>query len=139
MIVVAFHWLLIAVHAGLALWAAAGLVEFLLPGWPGPALQNPLFPTWLQLLHWLAIAGGAAGFFIPRLFAPRLLVPVLAAAYAAMAVVCAVQTFGYLDHAGRFRDMALEYAAYLAILAFLHRFPPGGTAIRPLGRVRGGG
>jgi hypothetical protein len=38
-----------------------------------------------------------------------------------MAGVCALETFGYLQHAGRFRDMALEYAAYLLLVILLFR------------------
>lgn len=45
----------------------------------------------------------------------------MTAAYAAMAALCAVETFGFLVHDGRFLAMGLEYFAYLAILLFLYR------------------
>jgi hypothetical protein len=40
-----------------------------------------------------------------------------------MAGVCLVQTLQFLEHPGKWRDMGLEYAAYLAILWFIARHP----------------
>jgi hypothetical protein len=45
----------------------------------------------------------------------------MACIYVAMAAVCAVETFGYLDGTGRFVAMGMEYAAYAGIAAFLFR------------------
>lgn len=43
--------------------------------------------------------------------------------YAAMAAVCAYQTFFILTHPSRFRAMAIEYLEYALILAFLFFSP----------------
>ncbi|MEX0923267.1 MAG: hypothetical protein WDZ84_10865 [Rhodovibrionaceae bacterium] len=113
--------LLFMLHLGLGAWGLGGLAEYLLPGL-GFGLQNPLFPAWLQLAHWLAILAGATAFLLGYLALARLLLPMLAAAYLAMAAVCAVETLFFLDGSGRYLAMAAEYAAYLAILALLaHR------------------
>jgi hypothetical protein len=84
-----------------------------------------VFPPWVLLLHWLAVLFGGAAFLIGYAMRARATPVVMTIAYATMAGVCALETFGYLQHAGRFRDiavrrtaslrspMALEYAAYL--------------------------
>jgi hypothetical protein len=110
--------LLLLLHLGLLAWGISGLGEFLLPGL-GLGLQNPLFPAWLQLAHWIAILAGGGAFLAGYLLLPRLLLPLLAAAYLAMAAVCAVETLFFLEGSGKYLAMAAEYAAYLAILALL--------------------
>lgn len=45
----------------------------------------------------------------------------MACLYAAMAVLCAVETFRYMENDSRFLAMGLEYLAYAGILAFLFR------------------
>lgn len=122
------HWLLLAVHVGLGLWAVLGVAEFAAPETLPFGLDNPLFPPWLQSLHWAAIATGSATFLVLRFRAPWLLAPGMALAYGFMAAVCLVETLGYLEHPGRYVDMALEYAAYVAIVYFLSRFPPRRSA-----------
>lgn len=127
-LVVGIRALLLLVHAALGLWAALGLAEFALPALLRIGLQNPLFPAWLQLLHWAAIGAGAAAFFACWFLIPHRLAAGMAAAYGLMALVCAIQTTGYLAHPSRYRDMVLEYVVYLAILGFLAAFPRTATA-----------
>lgn len=115
--------LLLLLHAALLVWAAGGLIEPWLAAAPWPALSNPLFPPWLQLAQWLTVLATAVVFLLGYALRWRLLPLAMTAGYAAMATVCAVQTFGYLRHDGRFLDMTIEYAAYLAILTFLFRAP----------------
>lgn len=107
--------LLLVVHAGLLAWALIGLIEWVLPSVAWQRVSNPLFPRWLLLGHWLAVLVGASVFLVGYLRrwpgTPR----AVAAAYVPMAVVCAIETFGYLTHPGRFIAMAAEYTAYLAI------------------------
>lgn len=116
-------FLLLVLHAALLVWALLGLAEYFVADPPWPPLANPLFPAWLQLAQWLVVLAAStvflAGYALRWPWLPRAMV----AAYGAMAAVCALQTTSYLEHPGRYLDMAIEYAAYLAILAWLFRAP----------------
>ena len=122
-------------HVTVALWATAGLVELTSPPWPWPAVANPDLPTAVLLVHWpLMLATGTvfvAGYLRRWPATPA----AMAACYAALATMCAVETFGFLTGRFRFVDMTVEYAAYAVLLALLNRAPlrdrfhtGGGTA-----------
>lgn len=115
--------LLLVVHFALLLWALVGLAEWFVASVPWPRLSNVLFPQWLLLWHWLAILAASAiflgGYFRCWPFTPKAMVP----AYAMMAAVCVVETFGFLTHPLRFVAMALEFSAYIGISIALRRVP----------------
>lgn len=113
--------LLLLVHAFLVVWAVAGLADWLLPRTPWPEVSNPLFPRSVLLLQWLFILATAGVFLVGFAFRWPLMPAATAVGYLAMASLCAVETFGYLEHRWRFAAMALEYATYVAILLFLFR------------------
>lgn len=114
---------LLGVHGGLALWAAAGLAELVEPERPWPAVTNPELPAGIRLVHWLAMLGAGSVFVVGYLrrwpATPRLMVY----AYAGLATVCAVETFGHLTNTSRFVDMAVEYGTYGVLVVLLHKTP----------------
>jgi hypothetical protein len=114
---------LIVIHAGLLAWACVGFAELLLPGVPWGRVSNPLFSTAMLATQWTLIALSSvtylAGFFWRWSHTPS----AMAVLYAAMALVCAYQTFFILTSPTRFRAMAIEYAEYAVILAFLFFSP----------------
>lgn len=115
--------LLVLLHAGLLLWALVGLAEWLSPTVPWPGVSNPLFPRWLLLVHWLVVLIASSLFLGGyALRWPRTPVAMVAA-YGSMAIVCAIETMGFLTHPLRYLAMALEIAAYLLILVALYRMP----------------
>lgn len=125
--------LIVLVHLGLIVWAAIGLVEWFVPDPPWRRLSNPLFSRGMLMLQWSVVLGTASILVVGTLlrwpWAPYL----LAAGYVAMASICAFQTFNILQHEGRFTSMALEYVAYIVVLALLfsvapirHHFAAGG-------------
>jgi len=116
---------LVAVHLGLALWSLAGLAEFLLPAVPWRRISNPLFSPAVLLAQWLLVLGTAAVFVGGYALRWRGTRPAIAIGYASMASLCAYQTFFILVHDARFVAMGMEFAAYVAILAFLHMSPAG--------------
>jgi hypothetical protein len=114
-------WGLIAIHVGLAAWAVIGFAELALPRVPWSRLSNPLFSRSMLALQWSLIAS-AAVVFVAGYFGRWRWTPVaMSVIYAAMALVCAYQTFFILAHPSRFREMAIEYAEYAFILVFLFR------------------
>jgi hypothetical protein len=111
--------LLVLVHLFLAAWALVGLAEWLLPSVPWRRVSNPELPRAILLLQWILIASAAA-VFLGGYFARWPHTPVaLAVVYAAMAGLCALQTFHYLTSPTRFRAMAIEYVEYAVILVIL--------------------
>jgi hypothetical protein len=117
------YGLFLAVHATLLGWATWGLLEWFFPALPLPQLANPLFPAWLLLFHWLAILAAGALFVFGFTLRWSLTPLAVTLAYAAMATVCAIETFGFLQHATRFRDMAFEYATYVILATLLFNVP----------------
>ncbi|MEX1034948.1 MAG: hypothetical protein WDZ54_03265 [Sneathiella sp.] len=111
--------LLVIIHVGLGLWAIVGFIEFFASQVPWPPLSNPLFPPAILLLQWTLILTAALVFVPGYLMQWQLLPWAMVFVYAAMAALCAVETFGFLQNDSRFIAMAAEYIAYLAIIFFL--------------------
>jgi hypothetical protein len=125
-----FISLLLAVHAFLAGWALVGFAEWFAATVPWPRVSNELFPRHVLLAQWGLILAAAVVFLGGYAVRWRHTPVALAAVYAAMAALCAVQTFDYMTDDFRFVAMALEYAAYTGILVFLFRsdvFRPAGV------------
>lgn len=84
-------------------------------------MANPRFPREVLFLQWsLTLAAGMVflgGYSRSWSRTPS----TMAGIYRAMAAVCAVETFGYLEGSARFVAMGLEYAAYVVIVVFLVR------------------
>ncbi len=112
--------LLIGLHFVLALWSLVGLAEWFVPDVPWKRLSNPLFPAEILLAHWLSILTASTIFIFGYFLKWRWTPAAMTFGYAAMAGVCAVETFGYLQHKTKFVDMAAEYIAYALILLFLY-------------------
>jgi hypothetical protein len=123
--------LIAALLAGLLAWAAIGFAELAFAAVPWPRLSNPLFSTAMLVLQWSVVAAAAVT-FLAGWFArwPRLR-RAMAGWYALMAAICAWQTFFILEHDTRFVAMAVEYAEYLAILAWLWLSPHVAARIGP--------
>jgi heme A synthase len=110
---------LVAVHIFLAGWSVGGFIELLTPKVPWKPFSNPEFPKWVLLFHWGTILF-AAGIFLFGYFTRWKLTPhVMVVAYGLMAVVCVVETFGFMTSKYKYIAMALEYIAYIAILLLL--------------------
>lgn len=116
-----FAGLLVIVHVGLLAWALVGFAELLTPHVPWRRVSNPLFSTSMLLLQWSLIALASTTFLVGFFLRWRPTPMAMAFIYAAMALVCAYQTFFILTSPTRFRAMAIEYLEYALILTFLFR------------------
>ncbi len=106
-------------HFVLLFWSAGGMLEWLLPAVPWKPYSNPDFPKWLLFVHWTSVIF-ASSVFIYGYFSRWRLTPILmSAAYGTMALVCLIETFGYMTSRTKFLAMGLEYAAYTLILIVL--------------------
>lgn len=113
--------LLLVVHGLLAVWALVGFVELFWATPPWSRVSNPLFPGGVLFLQWALTLLAAAVFIGGYIFRWHNMPVALACVYVAMASLCAVQTFMYMESDTRFIAMGLEYAAYVFILLFLFR------------------
>ena len=124
----AFTYVLLAVHGVLALWALVGFIEWFATATPWPRLSNPHFPPAILFLQW-TLTLAAACVFIGGYVRRWARTPgAMACVYGAMAALCAVETFVYMESETRYVAMLLEYLAYAGILVFLFRsrlFQPG--------------
>ncbi|MGE0441552.1 MAG: hypothetical protein AB7L66_05145 [Gemmatimonadales bacterium] len=115
--------LLLAIHIGLLVWAIGGLIEWFVSSPPWPRVSNNAFPSWLLLVHWLAVLNGAATFVVGFLRRWPGTPTAMAIAYSGMAAVCIIETFWFLTGRWKFVAMLLEFAAYIGISIVLRRHP----------------
>jgi len=114
-------YLLVAVHVFLGLWGIGGVLEMVLLQVPWERFTNPAFPDWVLAMHWSAILIGGFcflfGYFAQWRYTPH----AMAVAYGFMALVCVIETFGFMTSDTKYVAMAAEYVAYAVILWMLFR------------------
>ncbi|MEM6844936.1 MAG: hypothetical protein AAF944_26380 [Bacteroidota bacterium] len=115
----ALGYLLVGVHLFLGVWAIGGSLEMVLKKIPWKPFTNPNFPNWLLVIHWgsvlFATVGFLSGYFTRWGKTPQL----MTVAYGIMALVCVVETFGYMTSETKYLAMGAEYITYLLILILL--------------------
>lgn len=112
---------LIALHTFLVVWATVGLIEWFWEATPWPRVSNSLFPKDILLMQWSSTLTAGIVFIVGYVLDWSYMPVALACVYAAMAALCAVETFWYMESETRFVAMVAEYFAYAAILVFLFR------------------
>jgi hypothetical protein len=122
----AFLVLLLGVHAFLGVWGLIGFAEWFSDSTPWPRVSNPLFPRDILLMQWSLVLAASVLFIGGHALRWEHTPAAMACVYAAMAALCAVQTFTWLKGDLRFVAMGAEYAAYAVILLFLFRRGSGG-------------
>ncbi|MEM7302043.1 MAG: hypothetical protein AAF468_13245 [Pseudomonadota bacterium] len=115
--------LLLTISAILAIWGAAGLIEYFVPS-AMFRLQNEKFPPGLQFLHFLSILIAGSVFIIGyiRRWPPTPFVTVTM--YAVMATLCFIETVDFEAFGGghtRYIPMVAEFFAYFCFSAYLLR------------------
>lgn len=88
---------------------------------PWEPFTNPLFPNWLLLIHWGSILFASVSFSYGYLTHWPKTPLFMSVAYALMALVCVVETFGYMTSDSKYLAMAAEYTAYIFILFLLYK------------------
>ncbi len=92
-----------------------------------PRISNPLFPGDILFMQWTLTLTSAAVFIAGHVARWHYMPEAMACVYAAMAALCAVETFGFMQHDMRFIAMTAEYLAYAGILVFLFNVRPAVT------------
>lgn len=112
--------ILLFVHAGLGVWALGGMVEWFAGRVPWKPFSNPEFPSPLLFVHWMSVLF-ASTIFIYGYFSRWSGTPLwMSIAYGIMAVVCVVETFGYMTSKFKYVAMGAEYTAYVVIVMILY-------------------
>lgn len=83
--------------------------------------SNSAFPDWVLIMHWGAVFFASNGFIYGYLKRWRKTPYIMAYAYGLMALVCLVETVGFLTNSTKYIAMGVEYILYILILLMLFR------------------
>jgi hypothetical protein len=114
-----FGYLLLIIHFLLFFWAFGGVVEMIVPKVFWKPYTNPEFPLWVLIIHWGSVLFASVSFIHGYLTQWNKTPQIMAIAYGIMALVCVIETFGYMTSKTRFLAMGLEFTAYIIILFIL--------------------
>ncbi|MEM9983050.1 MAG: hypothetical protein AAF734_11180 [Bacteroidota bacterium] len=110
---------LLLIHTGLLVWAIGGFSEMMLQDVPWKPFTNPEFPTWVLITHWSSILFASTTFLYGYITQWNKTPQIMAVAYGFMAIVCLLETFGYMTSKSKYVAMGGEFLAYALILFFL--------------------
>ncbi|MCC5916505.1 MAG: hypothetical protein JJU02_04170 [Cryomorphaceae bacterium] len=116
-----FGYILIFVHAILFLWATGGFIEMILPKVPWKPFTNPEFPDWVLIMHWSTVLFAAVSFILGYLLQWSKTPHIMTLAYGLMALVCIIETFGFMTSKTKFLAMTTEFITYTIILLVLFK------------------
>jgi hypothetical protein len=114
-------YLLVAIHFFLFFWAAGGFMEMSIDKVPWKPFTNPEFPFWLLIIHWGSVLFASVGFIYGYLTHWIKTPQVMTIGYGLMAVVCVIETFGYMTSKTKYLAMGAEFTAYILILLLLYK------------------
>ena len=114
-------YLLILVHGFLLLWSTGGFLEMILPKVPWKPFTNPEFPTWVLIIHWSSVLFASVSFLYGYFSQWSKTPQIMAVAYALMALVCIIETFGYMTNKTKYLAMGTEFLTYTVILLLLFK------------------
>ena len=116
-----FSYLLIFAATIMLGWGTLGFLEYFTGLAPLVPLQNATFPGGKQFIHWLLITLSGAvfltGYFLRWRYTPLAMIVL----YAALATLCAVETFDFMENPSRYWDFARECTYYVLISIYLVR------------------
>lgn len=112
---------LVLVHLFLLLWSAGGFLEMILPKVWWKPYTNPEFPIWVLILHWGSVLFASISFLYGYLAQWSKTPQIMAVAYVLMALVCVIETFGYMTGKMKYVAMGAEFLAYTGILLLLFK------------------
>lgn len=114
---------LVLIHGLLLLWSIGGFMEMVLPRVPWKPFTNPDFPFRVLIIHWGSVLFAATGFLLGYFTQWNRTPHFMAVAYGMMALVCVIETFGYMTSSTKYLAMGGEFLAYMVILLLLFKSP----------------
>ncbi|MEX0968135.1 MAG: hypothetical protein WD077_12920 [Bacteroidia bacterium] len=114
-------YILIIVHGILLLWSVGGFLEMILHKVPWRPFTNPEFPAWVLIIHWSSVLFASVSFLYGYFTHWDKTPAIMAIAYSMMAVVCVIETFGFMTSKMKYLAMGAEFFTYALILLLLFR------------------
>lgn len=114
-------YLLILVHGFLFFWSTGGFLEMILPKVPWKPFTNPEFPTWVLIIHWSSVLFASVSFLYGYFSQWSKTPQIMTVAYGLMALVCLIETFGYMTNKTKYLAMGTEFLTYTVILLLLFK------------------
>ena len=116
-----FSYLLILAASVMFGWGTLGFLEYFTGLAPLMPLQNATFPDGTQFIHWLLIILSGSvfliGYFLRWSYTPVAMIVL----YAALATLCAIETFDFMENPSRYTDFMRECTYYILISIYLLR------------------
>ena len=116
-----FSYLLVLVSTFMTAWGALGLLEYFTGLAPVVPLQNPVFPSGLQLMHFVAIFTSGAVFLTGYFTRWRGTPLAMVVCFTALASLCSIETLDFLTNSDRYVRFAQEVFYYVVISIYLFR------------------
>lgn len=116
-----FSYLVLLAAAVMLGWGTLGFLEYFTGLAPLVPLQNATFPDGTQFIHWLLITLSGSTFLAGYLLRWRYTPLAMIVLFAALATLCAIQTFDFMQNSGRYGDLARECTYYVLISIYLVR------------------
>lgn len=114
-------YLLVFIHFVLFVWGIGGVAELILPEVPWPTLFNPDFPRWLLPIHYGTLLFASSGFLFGYFTRWKMTPQFMALAYVLLALLCVVETFGFMTSDSKYIALIAELIAYSGILYLLFK------------------
>ncbi len=112
-------YLLVVIHVMLGIWAVGGILEMIVSKVPWKPFTNPEFPGWVLVIHWNSVLFAATVFLFGYFGRWKLTPYLMVAAYGAMALVCLIETFGFMTSKYKYVAMVGELVTYTIIVVLL--------------------
>lgn len=112
-------YLLVVIHVMLGIWAVGGILEMIVSKVPWKPFTNPEFPGWVLVIHWTSVLFAATVFLFGYFGRWKLTPYLMVAAYGAMALVCLIETFGFMTSKYKYVAMVAELVTYTIIVVLL--------------------
>ncbi|WP_257669751.1 hypothetical protein [Parapedobacter tibetensis] len=88
---------------------------------PWKPFTNPEFPFWVLVIHWGSVLFASVSFIYGYLAHWNKTPQIMTIAYGLMALVCIIETFGYMTSKTKYIAMGAEFMAYIIILFLLFK------------------
>lgn len=114
-------YVLFFIHVILLLWGTGGFIEMVASKVPWKPFTNSEFPFWVLLMHWGTVLFAAVTFIYGYVSHWEKTPYIMIVAYGLMAIVCVIETFGFMTSKTKYIAMTTELVAYTTILLLLFR------------------